>query len=560
VRILDPACGSGNFLTVALGALLDLEKEVVTHGTLAGLPAMLPEVSPRQLAGLEVNAYAHELAQVAVWIAYLQWMTANGFQPRRDPVLQPLDTIRLQDALLDRSDPARPREATWPAADYIIGNPPFLGGNKVRQELGEDYLAGLFTVYSGRVPRFADLVCYFFEKARTQIAAGQTKRAGLLATNSIRGGANREVLQRIKESGDIFMAWSDEPWILEGAAVRISLVGFDDGSEQNRNLNGVDTSVINADLSAKTDTTQARLLAENQGISFQGPSPKGSFDISPADAEVMLNAPTNPNGRPNSDVVKRVMNAADIVRKSRGYWTIDFGPTMTLEEAALYESPFEYVRQNVYPERIKNNRAIYRERWWIYAEPRTGMRLALKGLHRYVVTPRYAKHRIFVWVDPDVLCNDNTIVFARDDDYFFGVLHSRAHELWSLRLGTWLGVGNDPRYTPTTTFETFPFPWPPGQEPAGDPCVAAIAAAARRLVELRDGWLNPAGATATELKQRTLTNLYNARPTWLANAHAALDRAVLAAYGWPPHLSDDDLLARLLALNTERAGMRDEPS
>ncbi|MGN6360345.1 MAG: type IIL restriction-modification enzyme MmeI, partial [Thermomicrobiales bacterium] len=182
------------------------------------------------------------------------------------------------------------------------------------------------------------------------------------------------------------------------------------------------------------------------------------------------------------------------------------------------------------------------------------LRTALQGKLRQIATPRVAKHRVFVWLSPDTVVTDAVVTFARDDDYFFGVLHSRAHELWSLRLGTWLGVGNDPRYTPTTTFETFPFPWPPGQEPAGDPCVAAIAAAARRLVELRDGWLNPAGATAAELKQRTLTNLYNARPAWLANAHAALDRAVLAAYGWPPDLSDDDLLARLLALNAERAG------
>ena len=162
VTILDPACGSGNFLTVALGALLDLEKEVVTYGATAGLAGMFPEISPRQLRGLEVNAYAHELAQVAVWIAYLQWMTANGFQPRRDPVLQPLDTIRLQDALLDRTDPAHPKEASWPDAEFIIGNPPFLGGKRLRAELGDEYVNALFSAYMGQVPREADLVCYFF--------------------------------------------------------------------------------------------------------------------------------------------------------------------------------------------------------------------------------------------------------------------------------------------------------------------------------------------------------------------------------------------------------------
>jgi type II restriction/modification system DNA methylase subunit YeeA len=150
------------------------------------------------------------------------------------------------------------------------------------------------------------------------------------------------------------------------------------------------------------------------------------------------------------------------------------------------------------------------------------------------------------------------IAFAREDDYFFGVLHSRAHEVWSLRMGTWLGKGNDPRYTPTTTFETFPLPWPPGQEPQDDPRVEAIADAARELDRLREAWLNPPDASEADLKKRTLTNLYNARPTWLANAHAALDRAVWAAYGWPgdevpAEVAEDVILSRLLALNQQRA-------
>ncbi len=145
-------------------------------------------------------------------------------------------------------------------------------------------------------------------------------------------------------------------------------------------------------------------------------------------------------------------------------------------------------------------------------------------------------------------------MFLRDDDYFFGVLHSRAHEIWSLRMGTWLGKGNDPRYTPTTCFETFPLPWPPGQESPDDPQVQAIAEAARTLNEQRERWLNPEGASETELKKRTLTNLYNARPNWLDLAHKRLDHAVFAAYGWPEDITDEEILARLLALNLERAG------
>ena len=553
VTILDPACGSGNFLTVALAALLDLEKAVVTYGATAGLPAFFPEVGPRQLRGLEVNAYAHELAQVAVWIAYLQWMTANGFQPRRDPVLQPLDTIRLQDALLDRTDPAHPTEASWPAAEFIIGNPPYIGGYKLRQELGSDFVDDLFRCYLGRVPASADFVCYWFEKARAMIISGQAQRAGLLSTNSIRGGVNRRVLERIKDTGDIFMAWGDEPWVLDGAAVRVSMVGFDNGSERERILNGLPIPTINSDLTGTLDLTKAHRLKENSSLAFSGTKKGGPFDLPCAVAKQFLSAFGNPNSRPNRDVVKPWMNGQALLGKPQNTWIIDFGISMSEDDASLYEKPYEYARKYVLPIRMENNRPARRQNWWLHSETAPAMRRAISHLSRYIATPRVAKVRIFVWVSVDALPDDGIYIIAREDDYVFGVLHSRAHELWSLRMGTWLGVGNDPRYTPTTTFETYPFPWAPGHEPTDDPRIAAIAEAARRLVGLRDRWLNPPEIAAADLKKRTLTALYNARPTWLANAHNALDRAVFDAYGWPHDLTDDDLLGRLLALNAERA-------
>jgi hypothetical protein len=557
VRILDPACGSGNFLYVALAALKDLEKEVVAYGTANGLPAMLPRVGPAQLAGLEVNAYARELAQVVVWIGYLQWMTANGFQVNRDPVLEPLETIKLRDALLDLSDPEHPKEAEWPDADFIIGNPPFLGGNRIRQEFGDDYLKDLFAVYRDRVPRFADLVCYFFEKARETIATGRTERAGLLATNSLRGGANRRVLDRIKASGDIFLAWSDEPWVLDGADVRISIVGFDDGSQTERLLDGKPVSVINADLTGAVDVTRAVALAENASIAFTGIKKTGPFDVPGDLARSWLALPPNPNGRTNADVLRPVANGMDVTRRSRDVWIVDFGTDMSERDAALYEAPFECVRQHVRPEREKNRDPKLRRLWWLHERPRPEMREAITTLHRFLVTPSVAKHRLFVWMDPAVLPDHQLNVFARQDDYFFGVLHSRAHEVWSLRMGTWLGVGNDPRYTPTTCFETFPLPWPPGQEAWRDPRLHAIADAAHELNELREAWLNPPDTPESELKKRTLTNLYNQRPAWLARAHAALDRAVWAAYTWddpdPAIVPEEEILARLLALNEERS-------
>jgi type II restriction/modification system DNA methylase subunit YeeA len=468
---------------------------------------------------------------------------------RQGAILESLDTIRLQDALLDRSDPGHPREATWPAADVIIGNPPFLGGKRLRAELGDAYVDDLFAVYDKRVAREADLVCYFFEKARARIEHDQTQRAGLLATNSIRGGANREVLQRVKASGDIFLAWDDEPWILDGAAVRISIVGFDDGTEPERTLDGEPVTTINADLTSSVDITRAKRLPENEGIAFQGPVKVGAFDITPELASAMISAPTNPNGRTNRDVIRPWVNGMDIVRRPRGMSIIDFGK-MSLEEASLYEMPFEYVRANIKPSRDSNRDYQRRTYWWRLGRSGDDWKSASGGLSRVIITPRVATHRLFAWFDGETLPDSATVGFARDDDYFFGVLHSRAHEVWSLRMGTWLGVGNDPRYTPTTCFETFPFPRP------DDAQREAIAAAAQRLDALRRNWLNPPGADAATLKKRTLTNLYNERPTWLANAHAALDRAVWSAYGWPepPEESDDEtILARLLALNLARA-------
>jgi hypothetical protein len=225
---------------------------------------------------------------------------------------------------------------------------------------------------------------------------------------------------------------------------------------------------------------------------------------------------------------------------------------MSEAEASQYELPFEYVRQHVKPTRISNRITRVAERWWQYETIRPNMRAALMGLRQYIATPRVSKHRIFVWLPSTVLANDATVVIARDDDYFFGILHSKIHELWALRLGT--SLEDRPRYTSTTTFGTFPFPWSPGQEPQDDPRVQAIAQAAKELVEQRDRWLNPEGATEAELKKRTLTNLYNQRPTWLDLAHKRLDAAVFDAYGWQHDLSDEDILSRLLALNLERAG------
>ena len=553
VRILDPACGSGNFLYLALRRMLDLWHEVRVFSAEHGLPTFLEkQVHPSQLYGLENNVYAQELASVVVWIGYLQWLNQNGIGWPTEPILRKLNNIQHRDAILVHDAGGASIEPEWPEVDCIIGNPPFLGDKKMRAELGDEYVNDLRQLYAGRVPGGADLVTFWFERARAQIQAGRAKRAGLLATNSIRMVGNRPVLERIIESGGIFMAWSDRPWILDGAAVRVSMVGFDDGSQRTRTLDGLHVDSINADLTASANVASALTLPENAGLCFLGVMKGGPFDLTEEQARAMLAAPLNPNGRPNSDVVKRRLIGRDVVQRNQDGWLVDFGE-MPEAEAALYELPFEYVKREVKPFRDKNRDRLMNQNWWRHGRSRPALRRALSGLKRCIVTPEVAKHRVFVWMKTDVVPDHKLHVIAREDDYFLGVVQSRSHEVWTLATCSWMGVGNDPSYNSATTFETFPFPWPPGHEPKDSPLVEAIATAARELVDKRGAWLNPPDATHNELKKRTLTNLYNARPSWLAEAHRKLDEAVFAAYGWPGPLSEDDILTRLLALNSQRA-------
>ena len=503
--------------------------------------------------GIEINPYAYELAQTTIWIGYIQWWRDNGFGLPEEPILKPLEAIRQMDAIMAYDADGKPVEPEWPEADVIVGNPPFLGSKKMRRELGEAYVNDLVRLYSDRLPPKSDLVCYWFERARELVEDRAGRRCGLLATQAIRNGLNRTVLDAIKQSGDIFMAYGDRLWILEGAAVQVSIVCFDDGTEKNRELDGRRVEFINSDLTSALNMTSARRLLENCGLAFSGTKKYGPFDINHSTAQELLAAVGNPNGRPNSDVVKPWVNGIDIAQSNRRMSIIDFGVDTTLEEAALYEKPFEYVARFVRPAREHDKDANTRDRWWLFQRPRPEMRAALAGLNRFIATPAVSKHRFFVWLNHPTVPDQQLAVIARSDDYFFGVLQSRLHEPWARANASQLRDAiSGTRYTLTTTFETFPFPWPPGQEPADDPRVEAIAEAAQALVAQRDAWLHPAGASEAELQKRTLTNLYNARPTWLDLAHRKLDAAVLDAYGWPHDLSDKEILAHLLALNFER--------
>ena len=456
-RVLDPACGSGNFLALTLTALKDLEHAANLEAEALGLMRPAPQVGPEAVLGLKLNPYAAELARVSIWIAEIQWMRRNGFDAARDPILRPLGNVTCVDALLNGPEDA-PTRRVWPEADAIVGNPPFLGDRVMRGELGDDYVTALRKAYEGDVPAGADFVLYWVAKGLASLRTGRTKRVGFVTTNSVRGGMNRRVLDEVANGPGFVSARADEPWTLAGAAVRVSMIVFGELRDgEVPSLDDKPVTRINADLTAtETDLTLARKLAANRGVCVHGSKKIGSFDIDGHEARVLLCLPTNANGRRNSDVVTPVWNGADAMRRPTDRWIIDFGMEMTEVEASFYEQPLEIVRQRVKPFRDKNRNPELVKNWWLHGGPRPAMRNVLPRLARCIATPAVSKHRIFLFVPKGILPDAQLMVTLRDDDTTFGILHSRFHEVWSLGMGTFLGVGNDPRYTPSTTFETEP--------------------------------------------------------------------------------------------------------
>ncbi|MCY3959286.1 MAG: class I SAM-dependent DNA methyltransferase, partial [Chloroflexi bacterium] len=388
-RVLDPACGSGNFLHLALHELKDLEHRIRVEAQRLGLQPPFPAVGPANVKGIELNPYAAELARVSVWIGEIQWMRRHGFSEDRDPILKPLDTIECRDAVLTPEG----QEPEWPEADVVIGNPPFLGGNRLIAGLGEGYVSRMSAIYAGRVSGAADLVCYWFVKAGEQIESGKAKRVGLVATNSIRGGANRQALQAATKSRRIFEARSDEPWVVEGAAVRVSLICFartDDYYLTGARLDGQPVDEIFTDLTARTgrvgvDLTNVQRLSANVGVAFRGDEKGGPFDIEGDKAREWLGLPANPNGRTNGDVLKPWTNGVDLTRRSAGKWIVDFGWTMSEGDAALYEEPFRWIQERVHPAyaaSVQSQRKPRRRFWWRHARPYPEMRHALAKLSR----------------------------------------------------------------------------------------------------------------------------------------------------------------------------------
>jgi len=586
-RVLDPACGSGNFLYLALVALKTLEHRVNLDMEAIGFTRQFPAVGPEAVLGIEINPYAAELARVSVWIGEIQWMRRHGFAVSPNPILKPLNTIVCRDALLNDDG----TEAEWPDADAIIGNPPFLGAKLMYRRLGRPGTDRIRLAFAGRLSGFTDLVCYWFEKSRAHIVNGRAARAGLVATKSISKNTNLPVLSNICNECCIFDAWSNEPWVVDGAAVRVSIISFGLKTEEHAGffLDGEPVGIINPDLTSGVDVTKARALSANAGYCFVGIQKSGPLDVAGSLARSWIKLPLNPNGRPNSDVLKPYWNGDDVAGRPRDIWLVDLPEGLSEEDVSLFEAPFEQISTAPCDppgdmRSLKESRAEARDgharvSWWMPYWPRPEMRGKIASLRRYLVTPMTAEHRLFYWLSYPMLPDNNLVVIAKDSDLYFGLLSSRLHEIWSTARGNRMGQGNQRRYNGTSVFETFPFPI--GLNLAdlasdfdGSANALAISAAAKRLNDLRENWLNPPDlvrrepgivsgfpscivavneTAARELRRRTLTNLYNKRPPWLDNAHTTLDAAVAHAYGWSEHLKDDEVLSRLLDLNRLRS-------
>ena len=505
-RVLDPACGSGNFLYLSLLALKDIEHRANLDAEALGLGRASPSVGPEALKGIEINPYAAELARVSVWIGEIQWMRRNGFDASRNPILRPLSNIECRDALIEFDTEAGEwRESEWPNADVIVGNPPFLGNKKMIDTLGEEYVVALRRTFRETLPGGVDLVVYWFDKSWRRINDGVVRKAGLVSTNSIRHGIDSKILVKLAKQNSIFCAWSDEAWVVEGADVRVSVVCIEKKASGFM-LNGGSVERITSDLSdALFDNGDLKKLAQNAKASFVGVILNGPFEIDGKTARNWLSQPKNVNGRPNSDVIKRTLNGDDLLQGRPEKWVIDFGCEMSLDEAAMYELPFAYAEQNVLPYRQRLDekgefavRAVSeRKIWWRFARSRPNMRKFLAGLNRILVTPMVSSTRVFCFLDKSYLPDQKLVAFPFSDFVRFGILQSSIHELWTLKTCSWIGKGNDPTYANQSVFETFPFP--EGLTPATEENALsenlygrAIEKPAKSLNELRENWLNPA--------------------------------------------------------------------
>ncbi len=623
-RVLDPACGSGNFLYVALEQMKRLEGEVVhllgDLGETDLLNLQGVTVDPHQFLGIEINPRAAAIAELVLWIGYLQWhFRVHGEAMPAEPVLKKFNNIECRDAVLAydaktfAKDPAgniryvwdrkttkvdpvtsrdvpddkavrpldtfeNPRPATWPEAEYIIGNPPFLGTSRMREELGDGYTETLRATYPA-MPESADFVMFWWHKAALETLANRTRRFGFITTNSIRQTFNRRVVQSAMDQGlYLTFAIPDHPWIdaTECAAVRIAMsVGAsslpppephlhrviqetaDESTGENEVQLDLTLGKVSADFTAGADVSGTVEIKANAGLSSPGVKLHGSgFIVTVDEAKVMgLGTITGLEKH-----IREYRNGRDLADKPRGVMVIDlFGLTVD-EVRTRFPKVYEHVLNAVKPERDANNRATYRDNWWLFGEPRRDLRPALDDLPRYIATGETGKHRHFQFLDGTVLPDNMLIAIATDDAFYLGVLSSRIHTTYALAAGGRLGVGNDPRYNKSRCFDPFPFPNCTEHQKDRIRAIAESLDAHRKRAQTQHGL----GLTtiynvlekvrAGELltaKDKTVHDA--ALVSTLRQLHDDLDAAVADAYGWPWPLTDADILERVVALNAQRA-------
>lgn len=587
--------------------------------------AVLLEVDPHQFLGIEINPRAAAIADLVLWIGYLQWhfRTRGKAQPA-EPIIKDYKNIECRDAVLawDSTEPLldeagnpvtrwdgrttkthpvtgeqvpdetaripvlkyiNPKKAEWPKADYVVGNPPFIGNKRMNFHLGQGYVDTLRSLYSS-VPESADLVMYWWEIAAKLVTASEVKRMGLITTNSITQSFNRQIVaNHIADTSDGYLVFAvpDHPWVesTDGAAVRIAMTVLanriydtsqpclvsvsEELHAQNDLSNDLTLSLtkkcageIHADLTSGADTTKCFDLKANGKISNQGVTPLGEgFRLTRKEVEELG---FNPNSLPS--VIKRYSIGRDIVQRPEEKFIIDFFGLDKDTAQHTYPQLMQIIVDKVKPERDLKNRESYRKKWWIFAEARAGLRPALQSIQRYIVTCRTSKHRLFVFLEGNYLPDAKLVAIGLEDPFVLGVLSSKPHVGWAMATGGWLGVGNDSNYNHADCFNKFPFP----------DCPVPLKARIRELGEQLDAHRKRQQALHPKL---TLTDMYNVLEklrsgeelsakekktheeglvSVLKQIHDDLDAAVFEAYGWPSTLSDEEILERLVALNAER--------
>jgi hypothetical protein len=618
VRVLDPACGTGNFLYVALRRMKQLEGEALKQlQDIGGQEAVsrVAEISvkPEQFFGMELNERAVEIAELVLWIGYIQWHMRTRSTVPPEPVLGSSDHVHAKDALITWSGYPHPHlkrdalgkpvpdgqgneiyvypnaiSADWPEADFIVGNPPFIGGKDIRGRLGAGYAEALWAANRQMNPA-ADFVMYWWNRAAELLVRKGTRlrRFGFVTTNSITQVFQRRVLERHLSGTSpvsLVLAIPDHPWTKaskDAAAVRIAMTvaeaGEGDGVVRlvthEEDLDTDEPTIefvervgkINPDLTIGVDVTKSKALVANEAICSPGVKLHGDGFIVSREKAVELGL----GKRPGLDRhIRQYRNGRDLTSRPRGVMVIDLFGIAADEARRDFPEVYQHLLETVRKQRAETfaksptkDAKDYLDRWWLFGKPRTELRPALDGLSRYIATVETMKHRIFQFMEAGVLPDNMLVAIASDDSFHLGVLSSKVHVVWALRTGGRQGVGNDPRYSKSRCFDPFPFP------DASASTRAEIGAIAEELDDTRKRVLE-------EHPDLTLTTLYNVleairtggafsrkeqdirsrgRVLILRELHDRLDAAVVKSYGWHADIDVEHILDGLVRLNEVRA-------